>query len=203
MLLLLGLPALAFVVNAATFGASAVCVLAIRADGAFRVERVTPERRAGLLRQVADGAAALRAHPAAIRLVGADIICSLVYGMQTVLLILVARRPGSACTVTATCSPRWAPAAWPARRWPAGRPGCPAARVLVARWPLVGLPVLLLAVVHWGPAAIVLAGATGAGAILRRDHDRYRAAADAADEVFGGPTGWRFPCRSAALAPDR
>src|SRR6266581_3972471 len=60
LLLLLGQPALAFAVNAATFGASAICVLAIRADGAFRVERVTPERPAGLLRQVADGAAALR-----------------------------------------------------------------------------------------------------------------------------------------------
>src|SRR6266568_4695084 len=33
-LLLLGQPALAFAVNAATFGAAAVCVLAIRADGA-------------------------------------------------------------------------------------------------------------------------------------------------------------------------
>jgi hypothetical protein len=80
-LLLLGQPALAFMVNAATFGASAVCVLAIRADGAFRVERAAPERPAGLRRQVADGAAALRAHPAAVRLVGADIVCSLVYGM--------------------------------------------------------------------------------------------------------------------------
>jgi MFS family permease len=58
-LLLLGQPALAFAVNAATFGASAVCVLAIRADGAFRVERVAPERPA---------------HPAAVRLVGADAI---------------------------------------------------------------------------------------------------------------------------------
>ena len=43
---------------------------------------------------MADGAAALRAHPAAMRLVGADIMCSLVYGTQTVLLLLVARHAG-------------------------------------------------------------------------------------------------------------
>ena len=45
----------------------------------------------GLWDGIADGAAALRAHPAAVRLVGADIMCSLIYGTQTVLLVLVAR----------------------------------------------------------------------------------------------------------------
>ena len=68
-------------------------MLAIPAGAAFRPG--SPEGRpAGLLREVADGAAALRAHPQAVRLVGADIMCSLVYGMQTVLLILVARQAG-------------------------------------------------------------------------------------------------------------
>src|SRR6266700_3704593 len=44
---------------------------------------------AGLLGELAQGAAALRAHPAAIRLIGADIMCSFLYGTQTVLLLLV------------------------------------------------------------------------------------------------------------------
>ncbi len=34
---------------------------------------------------MAQGAAALRAHPAALRLVGADIMCSVLYGAQTTL----------------------------------------------------------------------------------------------------------------------
>ncbi len=49
---------------------------------------------AGLLGELAQGAAALRAHPAAIRLIGADIMCSFLYGAQTVLLLLVSRQVG-------------------------------------------------------------------------------------------------------------
>lgn len=81
-LLLLGSPALAFVVNALTFGLSALAVLAIPAGPAFRPGR-SGERPEGLLRGVADGAAVLRAHPQALRLVGADVMCSLVYGAAT------------------------------------------------------------------------------------------------------------------------
>src|SRR3984957_2546588 len=92
-LLLLGSPALAFAANAVTFGLSALAVLAIPASAAFSPER-TGERPAGLLREIADGAAALRANVRGLQLVGADIMCSLVYGMQTVLLILVAARAG-------------------------------------------------------------------------------------------------------------
>jgi hypothetical protein len=141
-------------------------VLAIRADGAFGVERITAERPAGLLRQVADGAAALRAHPAAVRLVGADIVCSLVYGMQTVLFILVARSSGLGLQgygylFAALGVGGLAGTALASR---AARMPCRA--VLVATLAAVGLPVLLLAVVHWGPAVVVLACATGTGAIL-------------------------------------
>ena len=73
-LLLLGSPASAFALNALTFGLSALAVLAIRADGdlnPFRPRRAA-DRPGGLLREVAQGAAALRAHRAALRLVGAD-----------------------------------------------------------------------------------------------------------------------------------
>ena len=73
-LLLLGSPASAFALNALTFGLSALAVLAIRADGdpnPFRPRRAA-DRPDGLLREVAQGAAALRAHRAALRLVGAD-----------------------------------------------------------------------------------------------------------------------------------
>src|SRR5215467_13568240 len=95
-LLLLGSAASAFALNALTFGLSALAVLAIRADGdpnPFRPRRA-PGRPRGLLREVAQGAAALRAHPAALRLVGADAMCSVLYGAQTVLLLLVSRQVG-------------------------------------------------------------------------------------------------------------
>jgi len=95
-LLLLGSPASAFALNALTFGLSALAVLAIRADGdpnPFRPRRAA-DRPAGLLREVAQGAAALRAHRAALRLVGADAMCSVLYGAQTVLLLLVSRQVG-------------------------------------------------------------------------------------------------------------
>jgi len=92
-LLLLGSPALAFLLNAVTFGLSALAVLAVPGRGTFRPSQ-PGQRSGGLLAEVAAGAAVLRAHPQALRLVGADIMCSLMYGMQTVLLLLVSRRIG-------------------------------------------------------------------------------------------------------------
>jgi hypothetical protein len=65
-LLLLGPSATAIALNALTFGLSALAVLAIRAGDVFRPAR-SAERPAGLLRQVAQGAAALRARPWALR----------------------------------------------------------------------------------------------------------------------------------------
>src|SRR6201992_342776 len=59
-LLLLGSPALAFVVNAVTFGAAAVAVLGIPAGPAFAVDAGAPERPRSLRRDVTDGAAAAR-----------------------------------------------------------------------------------------------------------------------------------------------
>src|SRR6201996_3080982 len=81
-LLLAGSPAVAFAVNAATFGVAAVFAAAIRDQRACEVTRNGASRHAGVVSEIADGAAALRAHPAAIRLVGADLLCSLVYGMR-------------------------------------------------------------------------------------------------------------------------
>ena len=94
LLLATGSTAVAFVVNALTFAAAAMFTLAIGDRRAFDVVRTADARRAGLFSEIADGAAALRAHPAAVRLVSADILCSLVYGMQTVLLVMVARNAG-------------------------------------------------------------------------------------------------------------
>jgi hypothetical protein len=71
-LLMLGSPATAFLINAATFGLSAVAVLSIPAGPVF-----TPAGsgdRGGVLADVVRGAQALRNSPAAVRLVGADVL---------------------------------------------------------------------------------------------------------------------------------
>jgi MFS family permease len=116
---------------------------------------------------VADGATALRSCPGALRLVGADIICSTIYGTQTVLLLLVSRSLGmgahgygylfagigaGALAGTALASR--------VQRW--GHPRYVLAGALCA----VGLPMPLLAVAHWPAVAIALVAATGMGAVL-------------------------------------
>ena len=153
-LLLLGSPASAFALNALTFGLSALAVLAIRADGdpnPFRPRRAA-DRPGGLLREVAQGAAALRAHRAALRLVGADAMCSVLYGAQTVLLLLVSRQVGLGAQgygymFAAIGAGGLLGAAL------AGRVSrLPSRPVLAVALALAGVPTLLLAVVRW-PAA--------------------------------------------------
>jgi MFS family permease len=162
-LLLLGSPALAFLVNGATFGLSALAVLAIPAGDAFR-PAPSHQRPTGLLRGVADGAAVLRSHPQALPLVGAGFMTTLVYGMQTVLLILVARQDGLGLhgygyLFAAIGAGALAGTALGSRalRWPHPR------AVLAAGLAACGLPMALLAVAHWPAVAIVLVALTGAG----------------------------------------
>ncbi len=193
LLLLLGSPTLAFAGNAATFGLSAACVLTIRAGGTFRVKRVTAERPAGPLREMADGAAALRAHPAAVRLVGADIMCSLVYGMQTVLLILVARSSGLGLHGYGYLFAAVGAGALAGTSLASRAARMPYRAVLVAALAAVGLPMLLLAVVHWGPAAIVLAAASGAGAVLVEIMTDTGLQRMLPDDVFGRAYGLAIP----------
>ena len=92
-LLLLGSTTTAFLVNAATFALSALAIASIPAGAAFRPGRSAVDRQS-LLSDVVLGVRALRAHPVAMRLVGADIVCSVIYGMQTVLLLLLGRHVG-------------------------------------------------------------------------------------------------------------
>jgi MFS family permease len=166
LLLLLGSPAFAFALNAVTFGLSALAVLAIRADGAFTSRRA-PGQPASLFQEIAQGAAALRAHPAAMRLVGADIMCSTLYGTQTVLLLLVSRglglgAQGYGYLFAAIGAGGLIGTALAGRVSRGSRPRLVLAGALLA----AGLPTMLLAVTHWPAAAIVLTGLTGMGALL-------------------------------------
>jgi MFS family permease len=92
LLLLLGSTSLAFVVNAVTFAVSAVLVLSLPSGAAFAVER--GETAASVRAELAAGARALLEQPVALRLVGADFLCSAVYGAHTVLLLLLAHEAG-------------------------------------------------------------------------------------------------------------
>ena len=91
-LLLLGSTTLAFAVNGATFVLSALLVLSLPRGAAFEVER--GDSAASVRDDLASGVRALLEQPVALRLVGADFLCSAVYGAHTVLLLLLAHEMG-------------------------------------------------------------------------------------------------------------
>jgi MFS family permease len=165
LLLLLGSPATAFLLNAATFAASAVILLGLPAGALFAVAERDADA-SGVLRELRAGVAALRGNAVAARLVGADIMCSLVYGAQTVLLLLLGRELGygdagygyllAGCGIGGLVG-----AAVAARLGGAGRPRHVAV-VLLA----VAIPSSLLAVTPWLAGAVFLAVLIGAGSVL-------------------------------------
>jgi predicted MFS family arabinose efflux permease len=199
LLLLLGAPALAFVINAATFAVSAVCVIAIRTAGStFRV--ATHRRQAGLLRSVAEGAVLLNAHPRALWQVGADVVCSLVFGMQTVLLIGVAQRAGlglhgygylfAALGVGCLAGTTLA-----TRALHGSRPRAVLPLSMVA----VGFPMLLLAIVTAAPAAVVLIALSGAGSILVEVMTHTLLQRMLPDDALGRAFGFSIPAAAAGM----
>ena len=201
-LLLLGSAASAFALNALTFGLSALAVLAIRADGdrnPFRVRRAA-ERPDGLLREMAQGAAALRAHPAALRLVGADIMCSVLYGAQTVLLLLVSRQVGLGAQgygyLFAAIGAGGLLGTALAGRLSRHRQS---RSVLAAALAIAGVPTLLLAVVRWPAAAIVLTALTGMGALLVEILTETTLQRELDEDVFGRAYGLAFPAAIAGI----
>src|SRR4051812_18204723 len=92
--LALSSPAIAILANAGTFLASAVLVATIPARPAFRPSAAAPAAP-HLLDELRTGIDALRGAPAAVRVIAADVICSAVYGILTVTLVLVAGRLGA------------------------------------------------------------------------------------------------------------
>jgi MFS family permease len=166
--LLLGVfpPAVAIALNAASFLASAAAVTAIGPNTAF-----IPSREQGeplrLLNELRDGAQALREAPAALRLVAADVLCSAVYGLMTVTLVLVSMRVGTGTggyglllgmfgvggVVGAVLAGKVAaPGLW--------------RRMLLVALGLVAVAVAALGLVHSLVAAIVLSLAGGGGMIV-------------------------------------
>lgn len=198
-LLLLGSPALAFVVNAATFAGSALTVLAMRGGAAFAAAGAAG-RPTGLLRGVADGAAVLRAHPQALRLVGADIMCSLVYGMQTVLLIGVARGAGLGLHGYGYLFAGIGAGSLAGTALASRALRCPHPRaVLLTALAAVGLPMPLLALVHAPVLAVLLVSLTGVGAILVEIVTETGLQRMLPGEVFGRAYGLALPASLAGI----
>ncbi|HEY6525464.1 MAG TPA: MFS transporter [Solirubrobacteraceae bacterium] len=88
-------PAVAILLNATTFAVSAAAVLAIGRNDAFQPRARAEGDLPSFLSEIRAGARALRGAPTAIRLVAADVLCSGVYGLLTVLLVLVGRQVGA------------------------------------------------------------------------------------------------------------
>jgi MFS family permease len=166
LLLLLGPASTAFLVNAGTFGLSVLAVLAIPAGAAFRPGRA-PELRSGVVADIVLGARALRSHPVAVRLLGADVVCSVAYGMQTVLLLLLTRHLGFGEAgygyvlaglgvggiVGTTVAGRAAAS---------GRPRA----VLIGALLVLAVPAALMAVTPWLAGLLLWAVISGSGAVL-------------------------------------
>lgn len=192
-LLFLGSPGTAFLVNAGTFVLSALAVLSIPAGPAFRPGRRTRERQS-VLADVVLGARELRAHPAAVRVLGADVVCSVVYGLQTVLLMLLSRAFGFGAGgygyVLAGLGVGGILGTMVAGRAAASeRPRT----VLVGALALVAGPTALMAFTPWLPGLLGWALATGAGAVLVEVLCETVLQRDLDDEVFARAYGVALP----------
>jgi predicted MFS family arabinose efflux permease len=198
-LLLLGSPAAAFLLNAGTFAFSALAVLSIPAGAVFLPAR--SGERNSVVDDVVLGARTLRAHPAALRLVGADVVCSVVYGMQTVLLLVLSRSLGLGAAgygyvlaamgvggiLGTTLAPRAARSAHPRR-------------VLVLALLGVAGPAALMAVTPCLTGLLCWAVLSGAGAVLVEVLTETSLQRDLDEQVFARAYGIAFPAAIAGIA---
>jgi MFS family permease len=193
LLLFLGSPAAAFAINGLTFGAAALCVLAIRPKTVFGRTR-SPGQYEGLFRELARGVTALRAHPQTIRLVGADIMCSVLYGAQTVLLLEISRQLGLGTAGYGYMFSGIGIGGLAGTALASRAARCPRQHhVRATALAAVGLPMPLLAVVHWAPAVIFLVSLTGTGALLVEILTETWLQRTLDEEVFGRAYGLAVP----------
>jgi CRP-like cAMP-binding protein/predicted MFS family arabinose efflux permease len=166
LLLLLGSPAVAFAVNGVSFLASAALVLPIRARAA--AEPNEEEQPPSLGRRLADGFTALARSGDAALLVGLLVAASFVYGMEVVLLVLVAEEllgtgsEGVSILMAAVGAGGLAAAGLTSRLAGARRPGRTLLLVLLA----FSLPLISLAVIRRPALAYAVMAVEGAGNIV-------------------------------------
>jgi MFS family permease len=191
--LLVGPPSTAFLINAVTFTLSALAVLSIPAGPAFAAPRSAGDRQ-GIVAAVVLGARALRAHPVAVRLVGADVVCSVVYGMQTVVLLLLSRTLGLGDAgygyVLAGLGVGGILGTTLAGR--AARSTRPRA-VLVGALLVLAVPSSLMAVTPWLPGLLLWSVIGGAGAVLVEVLCETALQRELHEEVFARAYGVALP----------
>ena len=197
--LLLGAPSTAFLLNAATFGLSTLAVLSIPGGAVFRPTRAAGVHQ-GIVADVVLGARAVRAHPVAIRLLGADLVCSVVYGMQTVLLLLLSRSLGFGEAgygyVLAGLGIGGIVGTTVAGR--AARSTRPRA-VLVGALLVLAVPSALMAVTPWLPALIACSVIGGAGAVVVEVLSETALQRELDEEVFARAYGVAIPAVLAGI----
>ena len=163
-LLLLSSTAVVFAVNGATFLIGAAVVTALPREALRRPAFAVEEVHASIRADLAVGWRALREHPDALALVGADVVSSAIYGALTVLFVLVGERLGlgaagygyllSALGVGGVLS-----AGLAHRAASSDRPR----RALVIAAAAIGVSLVVLTLSGSLAVAIVLAAAIGAG----------------------------------------
>src|SRR5262245_35226845 len=93
-LLLLGSTAVTFAVNGASFLAGAVVVATLPREATRCPSGAAPEARATVRGDLVTGWRALRGHPDVLAVAGAELVSSTVYGVLTVLFVLLGQRMG-------------------------------------------------------------------------------------------------------------
>jgi predicted MFS family arabinose efflux permease len=195
-------PAVAILLNAGTFLVSALAVGAIGASEKFQAPVRTAEAKLpSLLAEIATGARALQGAPAAIRLVAADVVCSAVYGMLTVTLVLIAHKVGAGAggyglllgafgvggVIGASVTGRVdAPSRW--------------RRTLMVALLLVGLPLAALGLVPTLAAAVALAVLGGGGMVVGEVLAETALPRMLDDEVLARAYGLVFPISVGGIA---
>jgi predicted MFS family arabinose efflux permease len=94
-ILMISTPAIAMLLNAVTFICSAAAIAAIRPGPAFLPPRQAAVGPPNVWSELRAGGQALRGASTAVKLVVADVVCSGVYGLLSVTLVLVGRRAGA------------------------------------------------------------------------------------------------------------
>jgi MFS family permease len=191
--LLLGPPSTAFLLNAGTFALSALAVASIPGGAVFAPARTAGERPS-IVADVVEGARALRSNPVAVRLVGADVVCSVVYGMQTVLLLLLSRSLGlgDAGYGFVLAGLGIGGIVGTTIAGPAARSRRPRA-VLAGALLLLAVPSALMAVTPWLPGLLVWSVVGGAGAVLVEVLCETALQRELDDEVFARAYGIALP----------
>jgi MFS family permease len=168
LVLLASTPAIAILLNALTFLGSAVAVGSIAPGPEFRPAAPEPgTANPSVLAEIRAGAEALKGAPAAITLVAADLLCSAVYGLLTVTLVLVGRKVGAGAggygLILAAFGVGGVIGAILTARIEAGERW---RRTLAFALALVGLPLAGLGIVPTLPLALGLAFLGGGGMIV-------------------------------------